>query len=208
MYYRTIKMPATAEFIEKKSRFIGHISPVSTKEDAETFINDISKKHRDATHNVFAYSLRGGAVRCSDNGEPQGTAGVPTLDVIQKSGLTDVCIVSTRYFGGIMLGGGGLVRAYSHTASIAVSAAEILTLTLCREISVCCDYSFYGKLSNILPDYPLKVVNTDFLDNVTVSLIIESGSAAALCAALTEASNGVLSADKGILLLDEKYFEL
>ncbi len=125
MEYITIKEFATDDFVEKKSRFIGYIMPVKTEQEATDFITKISKKHHDATHNVYAYILRDGQVkRYSDNGEPQGTAGIPVLDVLQKEGLVDICIVVTRYFGGVMLGAGGLVRAYSHCASIAVRAAQ------------------------------------------------------------------------------------
>ena len=113
MGYSTIKESASAEFVEKKSRFIGYIAPVKTAEDAAAFIAEIKRKHWDATHNVSAYLLKNGQKKYSDDGEPQGTAGMPMLDVLEKENLTDVCVVGTRYFGGILLGGGGLVRAYS-----------------------------------------------------------------------------------------------
>ena len=117
---------ASAEFIERKSRFIGYIAPVSSEEEARAFIAAIREKHADATHNVWACLLRGGAVaRCSDDGEPQGTAGLPTLDVLRKSGLDDCVVVVTRYFGGILLGAGGLTRAYSAAAKAAVDAAAL-----------------------------------------------------------------------------------
>ena len=125
MQYRTIRAAASAEFVEKRSRFIGYISPVTTQEDAAAFIDSIRSKHWDATHNVPAYIIREGNIcRFSDDGEPQGTAGMPALNVLQKEGLTDCVLVVTRYFGGILLGGGGLVRAYSHAAKIAVDAGH------------------------------------------------------------------------------------
>ena len=115
MNYLTVYQNAEASFIEKRSEFIGYIAPVSTNEEAVNFINSIRSKHRKAKHNVYAYILRQDNIsRYSDDGEPQGTAGVPVLDVLQKRGLTDVCIVVTRYFGGILLGGGGLAVSYTH----------------------------------------------------------------------------------------------
>ena len=112
--YKTIRNAAEDEFVEKRSRFIGHALPVTTEEEALAFIAEMKSKYWDASHNVYAYILReGGIQRFSDDGEPQGTAGIPTLDVLRKEGLTDLVVVVTRYFGGILLGGGGLVRAYS-----------------------------------------------------------------------------------------------
>ena len=131
MGYTTIYEEAQASFTEKKSEFIGHIAPVSTTDEAVAFINRIKAENRKARHNVYAYVLREGNVsRYSDDGEPQGTGGVPVLDVINKSGLTDVCVVVTRYFGGILLGASGLTRAYSQGCSMAVNAAIITFLPL------------------------------------------------------------------------------
>ncbi|MDE6746466.1 MAG: YigZ family protein, partial [Oscillospiraceae bacterium] len=127
--YSTVRGSADASFTEKKSEFIGHIRHVETEEEAVDFINEIRASHRKAKHNVYAYILReGNTSRYSDDSEPQGTAGVPVLEVLRKEGLTDVCCVVTRYFGGILLGGGGLVRAYSHSAKIAVDASERLIM--------------------------------------------------------------------------------
>ena len=144
MEYRTILNEASDEFIERKSRFIGYIKPVTTQEDAVSFINEIKSKHWDATHNVYAYILRDGQIRrYSDDGEPQGTAGIPVLDVLQKEGLTDCVVVVTRYFGGILLGGGGLVRAYSHAAKLAVDAAGVIKMSMCVRAECECDYGYY-----------------------------------------------------------------
>jgi len=191
MDYITIKEFATDDFVEKKSRFIGYIMPVKTDQETTDFITKISKKHHDATHNVYAYILRDGQIkRYSDNGEPQGTAGIPVLDVLQKEGLVDVCIVVTRYFGGVMLGAGGLVRAYSHCASIAVRAAQIMHMTMCYKIKLECEYSFYGKLSYILPNYNIKVENCDFNAVVEVRLIIRKDRFDSFLKEVTEISNG------------------
>ncbi|HBN81058.1 MAG TPA: YigZ family protein, partial [Ruminococcaceae bacterium] len=119
--YLTVRREASAEFTERRSRFIGCAKPVGTEKDALSFLNTIRSKHWDASHNVYAYALRSGQLRrYSDDGEPQGTAGIPVLDVLVKSGLVDTAVVVTRYFGGVLLGAGGLVRAYSHAASLAV----------------------------------------------------------------------------------------
>ena len=125
--YKTILEPAEDEFVEKKSRFIAYTSPVHTVEEANAFIAGIRQRHWDATHNVPAFVLRSGVQRSSDDGEPGGTAGMPVLDVLLKSGVQDVCVVVTRYFGGILLGAGGLVRAYSHACSLALEAAGVET---------------------------------------------------------------------------------
>ena len=192
--YKTIKEAATAEFVERKSRFIGHISPVKTEAEAQDFVAKISKEHWNATHNVYAYVIRDGQIsRCSDNGEPQGTAGVPTLDVLQKEGLTDVCVVVTRYFGGILLGTGGLVRAYSHGAKIAVDAAQVMHMAPCVKMTVRCEYGFYGKLTYILPDYLIQVEDSAFAEDVTLTLVIRKDRYGSFEKALTELSNGQVS---------------
>ena len=127
--YLTLRKESSDEFIEKRSRFIGYAKPVTTQEEAMDFINAIRAKHWDATHNVYAYVLRDGqSRRYSDDGEPSGTAGVPVLDVLLKENITDCVVVATRYFGGVLLGAGGLVRAYSHTSKIAVEAAGIMKM--------------------------------------------------------------------------------
>lgn len=168
--YRTVADEAADEFIERKSRFIGYIKPVKTQEEAVAFINEIKSKHWDATHNVYAYVLREGQTRrYSDDGEPQGTAGIPVLDVLLKENLTDCVVVATRYFGGTLLGTGGLVRAYSHTAKIAVEAGGIITMKLCKVLEVCCDYNFYGRLNSLIPECGGVIDNADFADTVTVT---------------------------------------
>lgn len=169
MEYRTVEKEACDEFVEKRSKFIGYIKPVTTSDEAVEFISQIKSKHWDATHNVYAYVLREGQTRrYSDDGEPQGTAGIPVLDVLLKENLTDCVVVATRYFGGILLGGGGLVRAYSHTAKIAVDAGNIITMRLCKVLRVKCDYNFYGRLNSLIPESGGSVDDAVFADNVTV----------------------------------------
>lgn len=196
--YSTIRAFAKDSFIEKKSEFIGYISPAKTNDEAVEFINMIRAEHRKATHNVYAYILReGNTSRYSDDGEPQGTAGVPVLDVLQKEGLTDVCCVVTRYFGGILLGGGGLVRAYSHSAKIAVDAAERLIMCSAYPVKIKMDYDLYSKITYLLPDFEVKILDTNFGTDVTVSLLVKKAFAEPLQKKLIDASNGRISVVQG-----------
>ena len=192
--YTTLAKEASAELTEKKSVFIGYASPVKTEKEAIDFIAKIRKKHADARHNVYAYQLNGGGIaRYSDDGEPQGTAGVPVLDVIKKSGADDCVIVVTRYFGGILLGTGGLVRAYSAAAKLAVDAAEVVTYENFREFRLSCDYSAYQKLEAELPKYGVKVDSVDFGGNVTLKLAVKAVEFDRLSARIAEMFAGKLS---------------
>ena len=173
--YVTLRHEASAEFEEKRSVFIGYAKPVKTEAEAMEFVKKIRGKHGDARHNVFAYTLGGGVTaRYSDDGEPQGTAGIPVLDVLRKSGVDDACIVVTRYFGGILLGAGGLVRAYSAAAKMALDAAEIATFEPYTEFSLTCTYPEYQKISAELPRFSAIIDDTDYADNVTVKFAIKS----------------------------------
>ncbi len=203
--YLTLRNEANDEFIEKRSRFIGYAKPVKTQEEAMDFINSIRSKHWDATHNVYAYILREGQTRrYSDDGEPSGTAGVPVLDVLLKENLTDCVVVATRYFGGIMLGAGGLVRAYSHTSKIAVDAAGIVKMSVCSVLSVTCDYNFYGKLSSLIPEHGGIVEDAQFGENVTVIFYLPAVNENSFNAALTDSGFGKYSSVKS----GEKYAEI
>ena len=197
MEYKTVNTEASAEFTEKRSRFIGYIKPVTTKNEAVDFINEIRSKHWDATHNVYAYVLREGQTRrYSDDGEPQGTAGIPVLDVLLKEELTDCVVVATRYFGGILLGGGGLVRAYSHTAKIAADAGGIAVMRLCSLMQTECDYNFYGKLNSFIPECGGIVDNTDFAENVKLDFRIPADVEQEFNTKLTDISLGKITAQK------------
>ena len=190
--YKTVEFENSDEFIEKKSKFIGYVKPVKTQEEATEFINKIKSKHWDATHNVYAYVLQENNIqRYSDDGEPSGTAGVPVLDVILKSNLVDVCVVVTRYFGGTLLGAGGLVRAYSHGSKIAVEAGNIITMAPCSILKGCVDYSFYDRLNILLNDFSANVEDTQFSDNVSVTFSIKQEKTADLQNKLTDLSNGL-----------------
>ena len=204
MEYKTVKHSASDEFTEKRSRFIGYVRPVQTAEEATAFVAEIQKKHWDAKHNVYAYMLRDGNVkRYSDDGEPQGTAGVPTLDVLEKSGVTDVAVVVTRYFGGILLGGGGLVRAYSHAAHLALAAGEIITMGLCSILTVSVDYPFYAKLLPFLEKTAAKILDTDFSEKVRITLSMDSTLEADFCNKIFDFSGGQVMPQK----IGEKFAE-
>ena len=189
--YTTISREAHVEFEEKRSLFIGHAIHVDTEEEALAFIKQMKKQYSDATHNCFAYLLKGGIVaRYSDDGEPQGTAGVPMLETIRKSGVGDICVVVTRYFGGILLGAGGLVRAYSHATSIAIEGGGIVTYEPYSEYSLRCGYSEYQKYSNILANASAVIDDTEFGADVAVRFAIKRDKADALLGKISEAGFG------------------
>lgn len=204
MNYFTISGAAKASFVEKRSEFIGYIAPVRTNDEAVDFINSVKSEHRKAKHNVYAYILRQDNIsRYSDDGEPQGTAGVPVLDVLKKRGLTDVCMVVTRYFGGILLGGGGLVRAYSHAASLACDAAHIMNMCLCRRLKIVTDYNLYGKISYILPNHDTITVSSEFGSDVVLEILVLSERVENLQKELVDVTNGsVVITDCGELYED------
>ena len=189
--YKTVEFESSDEFIEKKSRFIGYVKPVKTQAEAVEFINSIKSKHWDATHNVSAYVLKENNIqRSSDDGEPSGTAGVPVLDVLLKEGLVDVCVVVTRYFGGTLLGAGGLIRAYSHASKIAVEAGGIITMAPCKIITVSVDYSFYDRMNIILNNYSANIESSDFSDRVNIEFSLKESLVDDIRKKLTEQSNG------------------
>ncbi len=204
--YTTIHDTAQDEFVERKSRFIGSIAPVETEEEALRFIAQIKQQHRDAGHSTYAYILKNGVKRYSDDGEPQGTAGVPMLDCLEKEGLVDVVVVVTRYFGGILLGTGGLVRAYSHGAKIAVDAAKRKLMTTCVLLSMELDYSFYGKINYVLPKYVCRVEESDFGANVSMKILIKQDQCEAFVKEITEMSAALVVPQ----ILEERfdYFEV
>lgn len=169
--YLTLKKEAEAEFTEKRSRFIGYCKPVATEQEAIDFINQIRQKHRDARHNVYAYIVNDNgnlSQRYSDDGEPQGTGGMPVLDVLAKKGITNACIVVTRYFGGILLGAPGLVRAYGKAASRAIEEAGILEVIKCHEIVVTMPYNLYDKVNNYFQKRELAAKDSQFGEDVTI----------------------------------------
>lgn len=189
--YITIDGSSEASFTEKKSEFIGYMRHVTDNDEAVAFIEEIRALHRRATHNVYAYIVRKDNVsRYSDDGEPQGTAGVPVLEVLNKEGLTDVCCVVTRYFGGILLGGGGLVRAYSHCAKLALDAARRVIMLPCFKLDITVSYPLYGKVEYLLPSFEVKSLGCDFGADVKVSVLVKSEKSAALVKELNDVCNG------------------
>ena len=202
MPYKTVLEPASDSLIIEKSEFIAKISPVKTSEEAAAFIDSVRSEHRRARHNCYAYTLREGfETRFSDDGEPQGTAGQPILEVIQKSGLSDVCVVVTRYFGGILLGKGGLTRAYSSSAAKAVAAAKIRLMNEAKNVTAVFDYSLYERILRLLPEFEVKTVGQDFSDSVTLNLLVKEDIAESFCLKLKDVSNGKIKTE-----LSETFF--
>lgn len=167
----TVRAEARAEIEEKKSVFIGTVAPVSTEEEAREFIDRIKKEHYDARHNVFAYVLDSGNIsRFTDDGEPKGSAGIPVLNVLKMSGVDGVCVVVTRYFGGILLGTGGLVRAYSAAAKAALDASGIVEMEIYEIYEVRCSYSDYQKISSKLSSVGAAEEKSEFGSDVKLSI--------------------------------------
>ena len=171
--YVTLGGEGTAKIEEKRSEFIGYAAHVQSEAEAQTFVKRIKAKHHDARHNVFAYVLGDTVQRYSDDGEPQGTAGIPVLDVLRKSGVTDACIVVTRYFGGILLGAGGLVRAYTAAAKAALDAAGTLTMERYAELRLRLSYADYQKLSAKLDTLGAVTDAVDFGGEVTLDVALK-----------------------------------
>ena len=172
--YRTLGQRASAEFVEKKSRFIGHACPVETEEEALAFLESIRREHRDATHNCYAYTVgqNMGIMRYSDDGEPGGTAGLPMMDVLKKRDVRNCCVVVTRYFGGVLLGAGGLVRAYTHGTAIALDAARVVVMEPSRHLLCEVAYPMWDRVQHWLKDQPVQVLSTEFTTAVTFTLAV------------------------------------
>ena len=185
---------ASAEFTEKRSTFIGQVWPVDTEEEARSLIGETRRKYHDARHNCWCYIVKDGPVRYSDDGEPQGTAGQPMLAVFQKEGVTNVCCVVTRYFGGVLLGAGGLVRAYTQAAKSALDAAGISAVRRWVELAVDCPYSFLERVKNECTALGGAVGEVEYAAGVTVHALLPEERAEAFAAALTELSAGAVKA--------------
>lgn len=190
--YATVREYGSREIVIKKSRFIGHARPVESEEEAVAFIEQLKKKYWDATHNCSAYLIgeRDEWQKALDDGEPSGTAGKPILEVIKNRGLKNTAVVVTRYFGGIMLGAGGLVRAYTDGAVAGIDAAGPIVKVLHREVAVDIDYTWYGKLENVLRDRGIRVGDVAFTDRVRVLCLPEAGEAERFRAWMTDFTQG------------------
>lgn len=201
--YKTVQFEAKGEFVEKRSRFIGYCKPVKTEQEAVEFINSKRTEHWNATHNVYAYSLREGNIkRYSDDGEPSGTAGMPTLDVILKNDIYDVCIVVTRYFGGVLLGTGGLVRAYSQGAKVALEAGSVVLMQSCAICQVQCSYNQYGKVSSLILELGAVVDDTIYEADVLIKFHIKPEILSSLNKKLADVTSGEVQATSD----SEEYF--
>lgn len=205
--FKTVLNSALTEFEEKKSRFITNIKPVSTEDEAISFINEIKTKHWNATHNVYAYSINNETLvqRFSDDGEPSGTAGMPVLEVIRRMGVQNVVVVVTRYFGGTLLGASGLIRAYSHGASLGLEAAEVVTRKLCLNINIMIEYTLFGKLQNMLMTNNNIIKGIQYGQDVELTVLIEMGGEEALIKEVVENTNGraiIESGEKEYITLD------
>lgn len=194
MNYKTIAAPCTRTLVEKRSEFIATVTPIQTVEQATACIQDAHAAYRKARHHVYAYVLRDQNIsRYSDDGEPQGTAGLPVLEVIRKQGLTDVCCVVSRIFGGVLLGANGLVRAYSQSCAQALREARTMEMCACCTMTILCDYNFYGKLQFALASDPVIITDTQFTESVTVTLLVLAEQAQPLRDRLFDLSNGTIS---------------
>ncbi|MBR5446680.1 MAG: YigZ family protein [Clostridia bacterium] len=187
----TLAREAHAEMEERKSVFIGHAKPVKNEEEARAFIDEIRHQYADATHNVYAYLLNGGAVaRYSDDGEPHGTSGVPTLNVLKMSGAMDLVVVVTRYFGGILLGAGGLVRAYSAAAKLAIDEAGLAVFEPWNIVCFSCSYSDYQKITAGLPKTGAVEEDAQFGEDVTVTAAVKAEDTGVLMTYISETTGG------------------
>ncbi len=192
--YATIAGRCVAEIEEKKSRFIAHLAHVESEDEALAFLEEIRAEHRMARHNVYAYILRcEGAserIRYSDDGEPQKTAGLPTLQTLQHAGLTDIACVVTRYFGGTLLGTGGLVRAYTQATQAAISESKRVTVSVCIDITLRIAYPLYDQMVRIAADCSAKTLDTQYADAVTLTLRMLEGTQEPFLAKVTELCHG------------------
>ena len=190
--YKILYKEGEAEISEKKSRFIAHIAPAQTEEEAQAFIEKIKKQYWDARHNCFVYSVGSNReyTRCSDDGEPSGTAGRPMLDVILGEDIYNVAAVVTRYFGGILLGTGGLVRAYSRSLQEGLAASTVIEKTYGISMEVVTDYTGIGKIQYIAGEQKLPILDSEYTDRVVLHLLVPADQIAFVDKAITEGTNG------------------
>jgi uncharacterized YigZ family protein len=202
--YFTIKNEASAEFEEKKSIFIGHVKRVYTEDEAKTFISKIKNKQKEATHNVYAYIIgqNMGIQRYNDDGEPQGTGGIPVLDVIKKNNVTDIVVVVTRYFGGILLGKGGLVRAYAKGASLSISEGGIVEKVKGVVLDVILEYDVLGKVQYLFEQNLWHIEHIEYTDKVKFTMYCEFDMIKKIQSSIIEVTNGKCE----IIIGDEEYY--
>lgn len=202
--YRTVKGFGVGELVAKKSKFYASVNHVTTEEEAIRFINQIKKENGQATHNVYAYQIREGNLsRYTDDGEPSMTAGIPTFEVFSKQSITDVCVVVTRYFGGTLLGTGGLVRAYSGACQEGLKAAGVIQKKLCHVFQIVCDYGLFGKVEYRIKTLGYTIIDVKYEANVTLQLYVEVQNSKAFCEDITETTNALCVPQ----MIDTKYVD-
>lgn len=190
--YKTLRLSSSDEFIVNKSRFIGYASPCTSEEEALRFLQSIRAKHKDATHNCYAYAIgrNMGVMRYSDDGEPGGTAGLPMMEVIKKEQVTDCCVVVTRYFGGVLLGAGGLVRAYTQGCAIALKAAQVVTMEPSQQYLCEVAYPLWDKVQHTLKSLPVQLKASEFTTAVAFTLLVREKDAPLMLDTLTQVTEG------------------
>lgn len=198
MSYQTVLKRNESEYVEKRSRFIATLCHCETEEEANNFVKEMKAKYWDARHNVYAYSVEGGRMcRFSDDGEPHGTAGKPMLDCIQGSGITNIAVVVTRYFGGILLGTGGLVRAYSKATQDVLSSAEVYVMLEGTVCEIVCEYSDLTMLQKLIEAEEGEIKDTEYTDKITINFVLKND----FCESFKEKLRETFSAR---LVLEEK----
>lgn len=202
--YKILYQEGEAEIVEKKSRFIAHIAPAQTEEEAQEFVEKIKKQYWDARHNCWAYSVgeKQPALRCSDDGEPSGTAGKPMLEVITGEEIHNVVAVVTRYFGGTLLGTGGLIRAYTKSTQEGIKESTVIEKCLGQKITLTCDYTTSGKIQYLTATDNIPVLDTIYTDNVRFEMIVPVEELGMLEKKFMEASMGKAVLEKG----EEAYY--
>ena len=196
--YKTVAEEATAEFTEKRSRFIAQVAPVKNEDEALAFLAAVRANHREARHNVYAYICRENNIsRYSDDGEPSGTAGLPIMNVLTRQGLTDVCVVVTRYFGGILLGAGGLARAYGKSAADGILEAGVCEMVYSSLFSITVEYPLLAKIQHVLREKNFDILDTVFLEKAVITACTETERAEELRALLVDTANGNIEIEDG-----------
>ena len=201
--YKTLRLSSSDEFIVNKSRFIGYAAPCETEEEALAFLNSIRTKHKDATHNCYAYIIgrNAGIMRYSDDGEPGGTAGMPMMEVLKAQGVVNCCVVVTRYFGGVLLGAGGLVRAYTQGTVVALKAAQVVVMEPSQQYICEVSYPLWDKVQHAMRSLPLQVVSSEFTTAVSFTILVREKDADEVLDTLTR----VTDARFDYLLEDESF---
>ncbi|MCR5785172.1 MAG: YigZ family protein [Eubacterium sp.] len=197
--YRTVKEGGSGEIVEKKSRFIATVKSVSSEEEATAFINEMKKKYWDARHNCSAFVIgeKSEITRCSDDGEPSGTAGRPMLDVLLGENIHNAVVVVTRYFGGVLLGTGGLVRAYQAAVREGIKCSRIAEMEFCYPVSVTTDYNGLGKIEYIVRTEEIMTTDTRYTENVEMDILVPGDKKDKVVNAITEATGGAAKVEIG-----------